>query len=213
VVSDGESAETYSSWPAAQKALREGSGRSCRSFRFKPDAVRFREGLRHAAPPAPGEQVIYVDGAVDHGVRGFGGAYFGEGDPRNGAWRLEDPPYTSPRSELLAAIMGAELAGSPAVLFSDCEFVCRSYRERFPSSWANQDLMRRLARACEASGCRIRRVPGHSGDPGNEAAHQLCHSALSSAKEEEETADASSCDTAAAERLAGECSHPLLFQD
>ena len=187
VVSDGDGAQTLYSWPAAQKALKDAPGRSCRSFRFKEDAVRFREGLRHAAAPEPGEAAIYVDGAVDHGVRGYGGAYFGEEDPRNGAWRLEDPPYTSPRAELLAAIMGAELSGGPAVILSDCEFVCRSYRERFPSSWANQDLMRRLALACDQSGCRIRRVPGHSGDPGNDAAHHLCHSALCSAKEEEES--------------------------
>ena len=190
VVSNGDGAKIHTSWPAAQSAMKDMSGCSCRSFRYKPDAVRFKEGLRHDTDDSStttSELIIYVDGAADHEKKcGFGAAYFGPGDERNGAWKLEDPPFTSPRAELLAAIMGAELAACPAVIFSDCEFVCRSYRERFPSSWANQDLMRRLARACETSGCRIRRVPGHSGNPGNDAAHGLCYSALRSAKENQE---------------------------
>jgi ribonuclease HI len=183
VISNGEGYEVHTSWPKAQKALKEGNASSCRSFRFKEDAVRFVEGLRFAAPAAEGESIVFVDGAVDHGVRGFGASYFGRDDPRNGVWALEEPPFTSPRAELLAALRGAELASGPSVLLSDCEFVCRAYRERFPSCWANQDLMRRLAIACEASGSRIRRVPGHSGDPGNDAAHDLCHTALRLAKE------------------------------
>lgn len=184
VVSDGEGVQTLTSWPAAQRALKDAPGRSCRSFRFKSDAVRFIEGLRHAEPAAPGELVVYVDGAVDHGVRGFGSSYFGPDDPRNGVWALEGaPPYTAPRAELLAALRGVELAGgAPVVILSDCEFVCRAYRERFPSSWANQDLMRRLALSCDATGARIRR--GHSGDPGSGAAHALCNYALRLAKEE-----------------------------
>lgn len=185
-MSNGDGAKIHTSWPAAQAAMKEVPSCSCRSFHFKPDAIRFMEGLRHADPPSPSELIIYVDGAADHGKCGFGAAYFGPDDERNGAWKLEDPPFTSPRAELLAAIMAAELAACPAVIFSDCEFVCRSYRECFPSSWANQDLMRRLARACETSGCRIRRVPGHSGNPGNDAAHDLCYSALRSAKENQE---------------------------
>jgi len=184
VVSDGDGSETCCSWPAAQQALKRAPGRSCRSFPYKVDAARFSDGLRHAAPPAPGEQVVFVDGAVCHGCAGFGSSYFGPEDPRNGVWELKEPPFTSPRAELLAALRGVELAQGAAVIFSDCEFVCRAFRERFPSTWANQDLMQRLAVACEASGSRIRRVPGHSGDPGNDAAHDLCHSALCSAKED-----------------------------
>lgn len=183
IVSDGDGSEMCTSWPAAQKAMREASGRSCRSFRFKADAMRFKEGLRHAEAPKPSEKAIYVDGASDHGKAGFGAAYFGPDDKRNGVWKLENPPFTSPRAELLAAIMAAELADGPCVIFSDCEFVCRSYRERFPSSWANQDLLQRLARVCDKSGCRIRRVPGHSGEAGNEAAHSLCYLALRAHKE------------------------------
>lgn len=183
VVSDGNGSEICTSWSAAQKAVKGVPGRSCKSFLFKADAQRFKEGLRYAEPPTVFEKTIYVDGASDHGKTCFGAAYFGPDDKRNGAWKLEDPPFTSPRAEMLAAIMAAELADGPCVIFSDCEFVCRSYRERFPSSWANQDLMQRLARACDLSGCRIRRVAGHSGDAGNDAAHNLCYSALRDDKE------------------------------
>lgn len=184
VVSDGEGSTIHTSWQAAQRELKGRHASSCRSFRHKDEAERFTQGLRHASPPGPGELVVYVDGAVDHGRSGYGSSYFGPEDPRNGVWRLEDPPFTSPRAELLAALRGVELAGCPAVILSDCEFVCRAYRERFPSSWANQDLLRRLAIACDVTGSRIRRVPGHAGEPGNEAAHRLCNLALRSAKEE-----------------------------
>lgn len=182
VLSDGDGSSLVYSWSAAQEALKGRADRSCRSFTSREEAIRFKGGLRHAAPPREGEQVVYVDGAAHHGQRATAAAFFGPGDARNQVWELTDPPFTSPRAELLAAIMAAEICSEPAVILSDCEFVCRAYRERFPSRWANQDLMRRLSRACESSGCRIRRIPGHSGDKGNDAAHALCNGALGAAR-------------------------------
>lgn len=186
VVSDSEGATVATTWSAAQKEMAAGPGRSCRSFLNKSDAHQYKESLRFAAPPGPDEESIFVDGAADWRTKiGFGAVFFGEGDQRNEVRQLHAEPITSPRAEILAAIMGAELATKerPSVIFSDCELVCRGYREHFPSSWTNQDLFEILAKLCETKNCRIRRVAGHSGDAGNNRAHELCYTALRTARE------------------------------
>ena len=177
VVSSGEGAQLLTTWAKAKEACR-GRCSSCRSFPSKPEALRYLEGLRFEGAAPEAASCVHVDGAAALGRAAFAGIFFGPGDERNHAERLEAGPFTSVRAELLAACLGADAVPVGGAVFTDCELVCRAYRERFPATWANQDLLQRLALACERRGVSLRRVPGHAGHEGNEGAHRLCSDAL-----------------------------------
>jgi ribonuclease HI len=184
VISGAGGADVYSAWETAKKQLKGQQSKTCRCFTNRRDADRFVEGLRFDSLPSEEDTVIYTCGATIHGEVGYGAVYFGLSDPRNHARKFQEDPITSPRVELFAACTALEVSDCTSVVFTNCEFVCRAYRERFPTTWENQDLLTRLALACETHGSRIQRINNivrESGDDqqiGKDAAYSLCHSAL-----------------------------------
>jgi hypothetical protein len=171
VVSGGKGAVLLSTWASAQKQVLGKTGVTCRAFPKKEDALRFMSGLRF-------EKGEVDDGALFAHVHASSDAFsvfFGEAgtiDSRSGAWRLLDS--TVVRAQLTAVCLAVELAGAQVTVFSSSEFICRAYREHFPSGWANQDLMCRLAMALEVYASMIHRTQDSSAEAA--AARNLCTS-------------------------------------
>lgn len=181
VVSDASGSYVYTEWAEASAAMRGRSGSACRKFRNQQEAVEFITELRFTSPPSSDDIIIYTDGSAKNKSFAVGAAFVYPGDPRNKTEQLTVPPFTCFRAELLGACLGAELLmGRTGVVIVDCELVARAYRENFPSWWPSQDLILRLRDACKRGpNTRIQWIKGHSGDPGNDGAHQLCYSAVS----------------------------------
>ena len=142
-----------SSWAAAKRLLRTRT--TCRSFLTKGVALDFFDRIaRCDTTPVikAGEEEVLAAAGVQ-----FKDPY----DPRNvGKEALSQflqPPNTAPRLELLAACIGAETCTPPGLVRTNSDVVLRAYREAFPSEWANQDLIQRLATAA-ARGVRITQI-------------------------------------------------------
>jgi ribonuclease HI len=103
-----------------------------------------------------------------------------------------EPATTNNRMELLAAISALHALKRPVAvrLFTDSDYLRKGITKWLPAwkarGWRtadkkpvkNQDLWQRLEQALAAHRVEWHWVRGHSGDPGNERAHQLAQAAL-----------------------------------
>lgn len=139
---------------------------------------------------------IYTDGSSlangKHGARAGIGVYFGDGDPRNLAERLQGEPQTNQRAELMAMLRAMEIAPLKQTIqiFSDSQYSINCVTQ-WAVSWKkkgwvtaageqvkNQDIIRvileKMEERTKAGGNTFFQwVKGHATDRGNIAADML----------------------------------------
>ncbi len=172
------------SWPVAQEACRD-KLYMCKRFTRQQDANTFFEKVQTRLAYSADQQECYTDGAAWLHKRATGAAFFGPGDARNRSEQLKQPPFTSPRAELWAALLALR-THRPLCIMTDSELVLRAFAEDFPESWANQDLLQELRALSGGSACRC--VQGHKNVEGNLQAHRLCNLVLRQEEEQEAVA-------------------------
>lgn len=143
--------------------------------------------------------IVYTDGSSRgngrSGATGGYGVYYGEGDERNYSGRLIGPVQTNQRAELTGldhALRNAQQSNRDITIYTDSEY-SRNAVTKWGDNWdrngyktanggdvANRDLIQSARRRIDDLKSRninvkIERVPGHSGNPGNDAADRLAN--------------------------------------
>jgi ribonuclease HI len=139
--------------------------------------------------PAPGETVVYTDGAC-----------IGNPGPGGWAWAVVDGPFgsgaeahsTNQRMEITAVLKALEALDGPVLVMSDSTYVVNCFRDRWYEGWrrrgwkntagkpvANQDLWEPLLDLGLDPGRPVRFgwVKGHSGDTMNDRVDLLATTA------------------------------------
>ncbi|KAJ2497931.1 Ribonuclease H1 [Coemansia sp. RSA 1972] len=134
--------------------------------------------------------VIYVDGScINNGQPNASagiGVYFGPGDSRNYSGKM-DGKQTSQRAELEAIRQALVLLESfprcgsghrDVVIRTDSEMALLGVKKVQANSGcalANLDIINNIVNRMNTSGYNVslQKVAGHSGDPGNDKAHEL----------------------------------------
>jgi len=160
-----------------------------------------RARSRSPSPQKLAVVAVYTDGACSSnghaGARGGIGVYFGPRDERNVSERLpaDGPTHTNQRAELAAIVRALEVTKhvrERILIHTDSAYSIgcatlwlagwkrNGWRNSKKEPVANQDLVRALDAAIEArrGPTEFRKVKGHSGDPGNEAADALATRAI-----------------------------------
>jgi ribonuclease HI len=164
-----QEAELCTSWGKAKERSQGVRGGWAKRFDAKPEADAALLRLRSLRADAEAEELqdVYVDGSAVLGRWSACAVFFGEGDPRNEVREL-GPPHTAPRAELEAVLLALERGADGARLWSDSAFVCQAFETDWTSA-AHAALARRVRELCAARRIFVRKVAGHSGDPGNTA--------------------------------------------
>jgi hypothetical protein len=132
-----------SSWAAAQRLLDKRV--DCRSFLRKGSALEYISRLRVCDTGSvlrDDEEEVVASAAS--GLR-FADRCDSRNISKDKLQQLLSPPITAPRLDLLAACLAAETCKPRGLVRTNSDVVVRAYREAFPTKWANQDLIRRLA--------------------------------------------------------------------
>ena len=140
--------------------------------------------------------VVYTDGAAsnngkDNAIAGIG-VYFGPNDPRNTSERLEGHRQTNQRAEITAALRALELTrdvthevveirtDSQYVVKAMTQWIHRWKHDGWKVNVMNKDLFQQMDHEMQGRRVVFVHVPGHNGEPGNEAADRLAVQATSS---------------------------------
>jgi len=188
---------------AVQFILANGSKEAIKALGDLPDDIEEQpakkaktSGGKEVVKPDDGSLHIYTDGSSlangKLGSRAGLGVYFGDGDERNLAERLQGEPQTNQRAELKAIQRALEIAplDQPVRIFTDSQYSIKCVTE-WALGWKrkgwvtangeevkNQDIIREvLARMDERSKAGattlFQWVKGHAANRGNEAADRL----------------------------------------
>uniref|UniRef100_T1JJN0 ribonuclease H n=1 Tax=Strigamia maritima TaxID=126957 RepID=T1JJN0_STRMM len=200
-VAKGRNAGVYNSWDECKAQTAGYSGSQFKKFSSESDAMNFvseptsAHGYSQKTSTRGAE--VYTDGACEYnggsGAKGGIGVYWGPGNSKNVSEPLKGR-QTNNRAEIRAAMRAVSQAkenGLPDLTIkTDSEFLVKS-QTKWMDNWQRNDWktasggpvknradFEELNDVSRGINVTYKHVPGHAGNPGNEAADRLAREAI-----------------------------------